>query len=124
MPVGTRLNLFGISPSSFSKRLSFRMLHFVKKRSQNCPTMKVGAWRYFKLHRGSMREAIGDSSSDALEKSQAVYIWKVKNCKIIYFELKLEAMLFLHALKQNFMKIEFQNSIRQLAVYRTSKLLE
>ena len=120
MPVGTKPKLFGISPSSFSKRLSFRMLYFVNKRSQNCPTMKVGAWRYFKLHRGS----IGDSSSDALEKSQDVYIWKVKNCKIIYFELKLETMLFLHALKQNFMKIESQNSIRQLAVYRPSKLLE
>ena len=34
---------------------------------------------------------------------------------LVYFECKFDVNIFLHALKQNFMKIEFENSIRRLS---------
>ena len=42
--------------SVFERRLSFQMLHFMKKLTQDGSTMKVGVWRHCKLHGGSMGE--------------------------------------------------------------------
>ena len=54
--------------------------------------------------------------------------WKYKKPgKLIHFQRKFNINMFLYALKQDFMKIEFKNSIRRLSflcvAYQTSKLL-
>ena len=85
--------------------------------------MKVGVWRHCKLRGRSMAEPYWGFMG---KSPQRFYVRRVNNSlkqqkhsKLIYFECKLGANLFLYTSKQCFMKIEFQNSIRRLSfLYR------
>ena len=51
----------------------------------------------------------------SLTSGGQVNSWKYKKpSKLIYFECKFDVIMFLYPLKQNFMKIEFEHSIRRL----------
>ena len=82
------------------------MLYFVKNDHRIVLKSRWGSRGTASFAAGPWRSLSGGLGGNVPEKVEAVYVWRVNNSlkywkhsKLMYFECKLEANLFLYALK-------------------------
>ena len=104
--------------SIFEQRLRFLMFYFMKNDHKIIKNCRWGAKMTSALQRvdaGALIEVEGAKllrNFGFLTSGGQINSWKCnKPSELIYFECKFDIDMFLYALKQNFMKIEFENSI-------------
>ena len=107
----------------FEERLSFWMFYSMKNDHEIIEKCRWGGHRWRKLRSRSMVEPwLKFSGANPLRNfgfwtsGGQINSWKCKKpSELIYFECKFDVNMFLYALKQDFMKIEFENSVRRLS---------